>query len=629
MTLRSALRTVVVSALGGLTVTLCAAGPQPASAAVTQVMHPLGNFTVNHYNGLRITPERVENLAIVDSAELPTLQARSAVDTDRSGTVSAAERSSYGTARCSALAAAQRLTVNGAAVAWRVTETGFVYEGGQGGLETSRLTCHLSATAKPLEAPTAPGASGSGISTSSASGLATSSSSTSGSTAASSSASGFGTLGFGTSTVSSSATSGTSGDGTVEFGDGFLADRLGWREITAVSSGGVRLARSSVPGTSVSRELRSYPSDLSAGPLDQRAAELSVVPGAASVAIAALPLVGDGPIGEALAALDRVFTGLVGTESLTVPLGLLAVLLATVLGAGHALIPGHGKTVMAAYLAGRRGRPRDALIVGATVTVTHTLGVLVVGLLLSVFSVLTGEGVLAWLGLASGLLIVLVGTRLLGSAWHTYRTGESSGHGHGHGHFGHGHGHGHEDGHAHEDGHDDGNAHEHGQEHAHGHERGDGHGHGHGHGHGDGDGGGGGHVGHEHPAGESRQVALMERKRPERREGGARSRRGLVGLGVAGGLVPSPSALIVLLGAIALGRTWFGIALVLAYGIGMAGTLTATGLLLVKLTGRLDRLATAGGGAVARLSALTPIGTAAVVVLLGLGLTVRSLTGAI
>jgi ABC-type nickel/cobalt efflux system permease component RcnA len=121
----------------------------------------------------------------------------------------------------------------------------------------------------------------------------------------------------------------------------------------------------------------------------------------------------------------------------------------------------------------------------------------------------------------------------------------------------------------------------------------------------------------------------MERKRPERRGGGARSRRGLVGLGVAGGLVPSPSALIVLLGAIALGRTWFGIALVLAYGIGMAGTLTVTGLLLVKLTGRLDRLATAGGGAVARLSALTPIGTAVVVVLLGLGLTVRSLTGAI
>jgi nickel/cobalt transporter (NicO) family protein len=348
-----------------------------------------------------------------------------------------------------------------------------------------------------------------------------------------------------------------------------------------------------------------------------------VVPGAASVAIAALPLVGDGPIAEALAALDRVFTGLVGTEALTVPLGLLAVLLATVLGAGHALIPGHGKTVMAAYLAGRRGRPRDALIVGATVTVTHTLGVLVVGLLLSVFSVLTGEGVLAWLGLASGLLIVLVGTRLLGSAWHTYRTGESSGHGHGHGHFGHGHGHGHEDGRVHEGGHDDGNEHE--RRDGHEREREDGHGRR----DGDGDGDGGGHIGHEHPAGESRQVALMERKHPERRGGGARSRGGLVGLGVAGGLVPSPSALIVLLGAIALGRTWFGIALVLAYGIGMAGTLTVTGLLLVKLTGRLDRLATAGGGAVTRLSALTPIGTAAVVVLLGLGLTVRSLTGAI
>jgi ABC-type nickel/cobalt efflux system permease component RcnA len=100
-----------------------------------------------------------------------------------------------------------------------------------------------------------------------------------------------------------------------------------------------------------------------------------------------------------------------------------------------------------------------------------------------------------------------------------------------------------------------------------------------------------------------------------------------VGLGVAGGLVPSPSALIVLLGAIALGRTWFGVALVLAYGVGMAGTLTATGLLLVKLAGRLSRVAARSRGVVARLSAFAPVGTAAVVMLLGLGLVLRSLIG--
>lgn len=106
-------------------------------------------------------------------------------------------------------------------------------------------------------------------------------------------------------------------------------------------------------------------------------------------------------------------------------------------------------------------------------------------------------------------------------------------------------------------------------------------------------------------------------------------RSGLVGLGVAGGLVPSPSALIVLLGAIALGRTWFGVALVAAYGLGMAATLTATGLLLVKLAGRLDRLASARSGLLGRLASLTPIATALVVLVLGIGLAVRSIAGAV
>ncbi|WP_329091166.1 High-affinity nickel-transporter [Streptosporangium sp. NBC_01469] len=547
---------VLAVAVGALVVLATPATATTATGTTVtgaRAAHPLGNFTVNHYNGLRIGPDLVENLAVVDSAELPTLQARPSVDADRSGTVSDSERSAYGTARCAELASAQRLTVNGTATPWRVAESALTYEPGQGGLETTRLTCRLSAVATPLEAT-----------------------------------------------------------GTISFGDGYLADRIGWREITAVASGGVRLARSSVPGTSVSRELRAYPDGLLSSPLDQRTAELGVAPGTGSVAVT-LPLVPDGPIADALAALDRTFTGLIGTDSLTLPLGLLAVLLATVLGAGHALIPGHGKTVMAAYLAGRRGRPRDALIVGATVTATHTLGVLVVGLLLSAFSALTGEGVLAWLGLASGLLISAVGVRLLLSAWRAYRTGEAPalGHGHGHGHFGHGHEHG----------------------------------HGHGHGH--------GHLGHGPGplAEEGRTVALLEREGADPGEEAVRSpaggteardeeaartgsekapsKGGLVGMGVAGGLVPSPSALVVLLGAIALGRTWFGIALVLAYGVGMAGTLTATGLLLVRLTGRLDRLATAGGGLAARVSALAPVGTAAVVVLLGLGLALRSLTGSL
>ena len=97
-------------------------------------------------------------------------------------------------------------------------------------------------------------------------------------------------------------------------------------------------------------------------------------------------------------------------------------------------------------------------------------------------------------------------------------------------------------------------------------------------------------------------------------------------MGVAGGLVPSPSALVVLLGAIALGRTWFGVVLVLAYGLGMAATLTAAGLLLVSLRDRFGpRLARFAR--FRRFADFTPLGTAALVMLVGVGLATRALAG--
>ncbi|MGA5757456.1 nickel/cobalt transporter [Nonomuraea bangladeshensis] len=446
-----AIRITLLSALAGLLLPALFAGPAAA--------HPLGNFTVNHYNGLVVTPGGIGNFAVVDLAELPTLQADPDVD------------AGYAGRRCAALAAAQRLVVAGTEVPWRVAEAGFAYAPGLGGLRTSRLTCRLTAAVRA--------------------------------------------------------------SGPVEFTDAFEQDRIGWREISAAGDG-VRLSGSTVPAASVSDELRAYPEDLLSDPLDQRTATFTASAGGPATGgsgTAPGGLATGGPVGEVFAALDRTFTGLIGSDALTLPLGLLAVGLAVVLGAGHALIPGHGKTVMAAYLAGRRGRPRDAVVVGATVTATHTAGVLVVGLALTAFTTLAGETVLSWLGVASGALIAVIGVRLLLNARHP-RTG-----------------------------------------------------HGHGHGHG--------------------------------------RRAGLVGLGVAGGLVPSPSALIVLLGAIALGRTWFGVALVTAYGVGMAATLTVTGLLLVKLVDRLERRA-ASGRLAARVSGLAPLGTAAMVVLLGAGLALRS-----
>jgi nickel/cobalt transporter (NicO) family protein len=98
--------------------------------------------------------------------------------------------------------------------------------------------------------------------------------------------------------------------------------------------------------------------------------------------------------------------------------------------------------------------------------------------------------------------------------------------------------------------------------------------------------------------------------------------RSLLMVGFAGGLVPNPSALVVLLGAIALGRTWFGLLVVVAYGIGMAVTLTGAGLLLVRARGLLDRRSWATpGGRIPRLTRLLPLLTSTIIVVVGCLLT--------
>ena len=158
----------------------------------------------------------------------------------------------------------------------------------------------------------------------------------------------------------------------------------------------------------------------------------------------------------------------------------------------------------------------------------------------------------------------------------------------------------------------------HGPGHAHGHRHASGHGHSHGHGHPHDDESPG--HNHEHP---HDGHAPAEPRRT--------SRWGIAGVGLAGGLVPSPSALVVLLAAIGLGRTGYGILLVLAYGAGMALTLTGAGLLLLAAQRRLARTASRGSGRLVRLAgrinAVTPAATAAMVLLVGAGLTLRAAAG--
>ncbi|WP_073925521.1 high frequency lysogenization protein HflD [Streptomyces sp. CB03911] len=588
------------AAVAGCALWLLGAGAPAAEA------HPLGNFSVNHYTGLTVHSDHVEVLAVTDTAEIPTLQAAPDVDTDGDGDPSDAERTAWAGARCAETAG--RLAVTSAPgpgvpagprqrLGWTVTSASFTYRPGQASLRTSRLECRLRA---PLDL--------------------------------------------------------TGGPVALRVDTGADPTRVGWNEITARGDG-ARLRGSGVPETSASDELRNYPRDLLDTPRGDTRAGFTALAGETGPGTGGGrpgTTAADGPTAR-LEGLARHLGALTGAERLTVPVGLLAVLLSVVLGAGHALLPGHGKTVMAAYLAGRRGRTRDAVTVGATVTVTHTAGVLVVGLALTSFSALAGDAVLGWLGVVSGALVALVGAGLLADARRGHRRRRAT-HDHPEAHRhqeDHKH-HEHEDHHSHhvhrENRPDAGptteearrpvlvgaalatavaevvtdgqqSAHRHQQHHKHDQPHGHDHPH-HGQPH--------AHAHHEHPHhGRPHRHGLLGHRHshgPAAPEPQPFTTRGLVGLGVAGGLVPSPSALVVLLGAVALGRTWFGAALVVAYGFGMAATLTAVGLLLVRIGDRLGRLATRPAYTLLRrLTPYTAPLTAVLVLVVGLGLMARSL----
>ncbi|MFD3971050.1 nickel transporter [Streptomyces cyaneofuscatus] len=571
-------------ALTALAATALAAVASVASAPAATA-HPLGNFSVNHHTGLVLRPDRIDARVVVDRAEISALQERPAIDTDHDGRVSDSESRAHAEKACSDLSGRLHLSVGGTRADWKRTSATLVYANGEAGLKTSRLTCALTTPAD------------------------------------------------------------LTGPADIRARTDYDTIRIGWHEMTATGRG-VRVTRTDVPATSVTRELRQYPQDPLVSPLDQRAAELRSEPGRGTGALPAVAadLPGADLVGGVLAKVTGAFDALVGAREITLPVGLLALLLALVLGASHAAMPGHGKTIMAAYLAGRRGTGRDALTVGATVTLTHTAGVLVLGLALPVSTHLAGETVLLWLGAASGLLVTGIGLWLLLGALRGRPQHHHHHHGHGHHHHDHSHshdhshgagGHGHgAGGHGHGAGGDD-----HTPPHHHGPAtpvpaparppagelRGNStvatlappdHDHTHGHTH--------GHTHDHHPHHPPATSTAPEKPRRT-------SRTGLIGMGIAGGLVPSPSALVVLLGAVALGRTAFGVLLVIGYGLGMAATLTLAGLLLVRLRERIERHDRAWSlrhhPLLRKLARTGPVVTSLLVVAVGLGLTLRAATG--
>ncbi|MFJ3802282.1 nickel transporter [Streptomyces sp. NPDC090088] len=543
----------------------CALTLLPAAAASA---HPLGNFTVNRYDGLVAAPGQLRVDHVEDLAEIPATQAKP--DLKRLGTARWAER------RCATAAGGSKLTVDGTATPLTVTASHAELRPGQAGLNTLRVECRFTA---PFPRSTA---------------------------------------------------------ATLTFHSEGTTTGPGWREITARGDR-MTLTRTDVPKTSVSHELTSYPKDLLSSPADVTTAAVHVRPGGPALTAERQDTPGAAILPRGIDRWTQALTDLVARNHLTFGFATLALLIAIALGAMHALAPGHGKTLMAATAAARGGRARlrDVLPLAASVTVTHTLGVVALGILVTAGSAAT-PSVIAWLGIASGLMVLAAGVNLTRRAWQNRIPQQAHHHGHDHAHdhdhdhaetedrqlalvgtaHPHGHGHAHSAEHNHDHGHDHGHTHDHGDGHGHTHDHGHDHDHDHDHTH-DHD------HGHTHSHGGFTHTHST-----------APTLRGTILLGFAGGLVPSPSAIVVLVGAAALGQAWFGLLLVVAYGVGLALTLTAAGFAVVKLGTGMTRVMdkrprwTAHPTA-ALVRRTVPLASALVVVALGAGLVLKGAASAL
>jgi nickel/cobalt transporter (NicO) family protein len=494
--------------------------------------HPLGTFTVNQYSRIEVGRDTIHLRYIVDMAEIPALDELMAIDTNRDETVSGAEQAAYLARQTSALVRGLRLTVGGSAADLHVAGQELAFPRAAGSLYTLRLALNLEASLKSAAQPIA-----------------------------------------------------------VEYRDGNFAERIGWREIVVRPLDGVVLRDSTAPTQDQSDELRAYPQNLFSNPPDVREARFSVtigVPAAPAMPqLAAAPQPAQNRVTAAPAppaappaaasqpARDRVgdaVAALIAAKEPTAPLILLALLLAFALGAGHALTPGHGKTIVAAYLVGARGTARHAVFLGLTTTVTHTLGVFLLGFVtLFISNYILPEQLYPWLEFASGVLVVAIGVTLFRSrlagllrrrSTTDHRPPTTDDHDH------------------HTSDHDHGHDHHHDHDH--------------------------GPHGHSHlPPGAGGQPVTW---------------RSLLALGISGGLLPCPSALVVLLSAIALHRVAFGMLLIVAFSLGLASVLTGIGLALVYARRLFDNFPSDG-----RLLRSLPVASAAFVTLAGLAIIVGAL----
>ena len=498
----------------------------PVVAQADTVASLLGNFTVNQYAGVDIAARTIDVRYAVVFGQIPALRELHVADADGDGVTTEAERTAYARKMAPAIADAIKVAVDGVPVPLRTGRVKTSLPDEQGGFSLRvdvDLTGAIPGDANAVRSLTLRN-------------------------------------------------------------DNF-AGRFGWQEIVVNAAPGLSVFATNAFGTSLTHGLTEAVTEIPAsGPLAERDVHMSVTSGTPP---AGARLIGprDGAPGVAapadaggswLARETRRLVGLISGADVGPQVALVALAVAMFLGALHAFAPGHGKTVVGAYLIGSRATARHAAFLGLTVTVTHTIGVFALGFAtLAASAYVLPERIFPILGFASGLIVLGMGVLLLKQRWPAARDAlarrasafRSMGRA------------------------------------------------------------GGSYVlasmGHAHAAaGWHSHGGTWHTHAPPGAAGEAVTWRSLLALGVSGGLVPCPSAMVLLLAAVALHKTAFGLALVFAFSLGLAATLTAIGFLFLYARNRIP-----AGAHAARWTRVVPVMSAAAITAIGVLLCYGALSG--
>jgi nickel/cobalt transporter (NicO) family protein len=457
----------------------------PLTQVRTASAHPLGNFTINHYSLVTFADDGVTVFYVLDMAEIPTFEVLRRYDIEGDGRLSDDDKALYYEEMVPALIEYVELTVAGERVQLRETSSSIELMIGDLGLPVLRVELEL-------EGSLPEGWEGS----------------------------------------------------TGSYIDRTYEGRLGWREVVVRGGPGIEIVDSTAPEYDLSNALRDYPKELLEAPIYDTEVTFRLEPGPGPVYDDATAVSGSETVGGVFG--TGRLTSIVADERLTPGMLALTILIALIWGGAHALTPGHGKAVVAAYLIGTRGTARHAAFLGLTVTLTHTAGVFALALVtLSLSHFFLPEDLYPWMSVASGVLVVTIGLTLLYGRTIGRRDDVQGAVQHSHG-----------------------------------------------------------GMSHSHTPPATNSVTM----------------RSLLALGVSGGLVPCPSALVLLLAAISVQRLELGIVLVLAFSIGLAGVLTGIGLLVVYARWMLRRFSFE-----ARVPRLLPAASALVISIAGVAILIDSL----